>query len=98
MHHPAYGHLEINTQSNALSRAAIKGSTGNIYGTYCHQRDNDGLEGKHVVHAEGVPLLSSQTLCGHIGRLDITWTETKKPVTCSGCFAVIDQVKRRGDF
>ncbi len=66
----------------------------NLYGEYTHKRDDDGLEGAHNVHAAGVPAISSETLCGHIGRLDIRWTQTKKPVTCNGCLAVIEQVKK----
>lgn len=66
----------------------------NVYGTYPHDRDNDGLEGQHNVHAEGVPLIGSATLCGHTDRPDIAWTQTNKPVSCNGCLAIIEQVKR----
>lgn len=45
-----------------------------------------------LVHYEGVFILGSQTLCGHIDRTDFIWNNTKKRANCPGCLAVRDHV------
>lgn len=53
-----------------------------------------GQEGHDVVHIEGVSLIGSDTLCGHVDRIDMTFEETTRAVTCKGCLAVWNFVKK----
>lgn len=52
-----------------------------------------GIEGENVIHIEGVPLLGSQTLCGHVDRTTIDWSNTDDAPTCAACLAVWRFVK-----
>lgn len=55
---------------------------------YAAIHDDGPLEGPHKIHIVGVPLIGSDTLCGHTART--TWefkTTTKKP-NCVGCLAI----------
>lgn len=48
-----------------------------------------------LVHYEGVGMVSTQTLCGHVDQVTWDWQETTKRVNCPGCIAVRDHVLGR---
>lgn len=50
---------------------------------------------KNIVHYDGVFMVSTQTLCGHVDRTDYRWEYTTKRVNCPGCIAVRNHVLGR---
>lgn len=48
-----------------------------------------------LVHYDGVGMVSTMTLCGHVDRTTWSWEETNKRVNCQGCIAVRDHVLGR---
>lgn len=58
------------------------------------ERAKDDIE-NGLVHYEGVGMVSTMTLCGHVDQTTWDWEETNKRVNCQGCIAVRDHVRGR---
>jgi len=55
----------------------------------------DAADEAGTVHYQGVGLVGTDTLCGHVDRTDFDWHDTKKRANCKGCLAVRDHVLGR---